>query len=178
MAQLRRRELLGAAAAGAAAAAVGARTAPAAARARSYDVLVVGAGLAGLSAARAVRRAGRSVLVLEARRRVGGRNLDHRLPGGRDVVELGGQWAGPGQDRVLALARELGVATFPTYDSGDSVYVRGGARQTYSGDIPPAGAVALVQAEALILRLNQMASTVPADKPWMAPQAATWDEQS
>jgi monoamine oxidase len=143
-------------------------------RLRSVDVIVVGAGLAGLVAARAVRAAGRSVAVLEARPRVGGRNLDHPIGGGK-VVELGGEWAGPGQDRVLALAKELGIATFDAYASGDSVYYRGGQRQTYSGDIPPASPASLVELEATILQLNQMAAEVPADTPWTAPHAGDWD---
>jgi monoamine oxidase len=74
------------------------------------SVAVVGAGLAGLTAARAIVAAGHSVVVLEARNRVGGRNFDHSL-GGTKVAELGGQWAGPGQDRVLALARASIKAT-------------------------------------------------------------------
>jgi monoamine oxidase len=149
-----------------------------AARPKLYDVAVVGAGLAGLNAATAVRAAGRSVIVLEARRRVGGRNYDHPLGPGK-VAELGGEWAGPGQDRVLALAKELGVAIFDTYSDGNSVYYSAsGQLQTYSGDIPPANPVSLVELEAAILQFNQMAASVPADRAWGAPQAAVWDRET
>src|SRR3954449_3976027 len=174
MPRLRRRELIAAGAGGALASA-----APAYARrrARTYDVLVVGAGLAGLSAARRIRAAGNSVLVLEARGRVGGRNLDRPLAAG-GVVEMGGEWAGPGQDKVLALAKEFGIDTFETYADGSSVYYAGGRRQTYSGDIPPASPAALAEVEASILQLNQMAASVQAEAPWGAPQAHDWDEQS
>lgn len=141
-------------------------------------MVVIGAGLAGLSAARRIRAAGKSVLVLEARGRVGGRNFDHPLDGGAGVLELGGQWAGPGQDKVLGLAKEFGIDTFETYASGSSIYYANGQRQTYSGDIPPANPAALAEVEATILQLNQMASSVPADAPWSAPQAHDWDEQS
>jgi monoamine oxidase len=140
-------------------------------------VIVVGAGLAGLTAARAVRDAGRSVLVLEARHRVGGRNFDRALGSGT-VVELGGQWAGPGQDRVLGLAKQLGVATFPTYSSGHNLYHRGGRLLTYAGDVPPAAPASLGDLETAILALNGMAHSVPPDRPWTAAQAARWDEQT
>src|SRR2546423_13568222 len=176
MARVRRRELIAGGAAGAVSAALGPRQAEAAARPRPVrvDVVVVGAGLAGLTAARAIKAKTHSVVVLEARRRVGGRNLDHAIGAGK-VVELGGEWAGPGQDKVLGLAKELGVATFDAYADGDSVYYRSGQRQTYSGDIPPANPASLVELEGTILQLNQMAAEVPADKPWSAPHAAAWD---
>ena len=68
------------------------------------DVVVVGAGLAGLTAAREIVAAGREVVVLEARDRVGGRVLNHPIGDGK-VVEVGGQWIGPGQDRIATRSR-------------------------------------------------------------------------
>ena len=87
---------------------------------READVAVVGAGLAGLVAARDLIAAGASVLVVEARDRVGGRLLNEDIGDGK-VVEVGGQWIGPTQDRMAALAREMGVDTFPTYAQGENV---------------------------------------------------------
>lgn len=93
------------------------------------DVVVVGAGLAGLTAAQAIRAAGRSVTVLEARDRVAGRNLGHR-PADGTPVEMGGRWIGPTQTEMLELIAELGLETFPTYDEGAAVAFRGGTRTT------------------------------------------------
>src|SRR5215203_2756813 len=97
------------------------------------DVVVVGAGLAGLIAARDLLAADVSVLVLEARNRVGGRLLNHTLQNGA-VVELGGQWVGPTQDRVLALAEELGVGLFPTYIQGEHFLAVEGDVKRFGGD--------------------------------------------
>ena len=144
----------------------------------SVDVVVVGAGLAGLTAARALEAAGRSVAVLEARDRVGGRTYDVPLGSGQGVVELGGQWIGPGQTAIAALAKSLGVSTFETYSTGNSIYGYGGSYQAYSGAIPPASPAALVELQLTVTRLNQLATAVPADTPWTAPGAAGYDEQS
>lgn len=154
--------------------------APAAAAAptatRQADVVVVGAGLAGLTTARAVVRAGHSVVVLEARDRVGGRTLNHPLGDGR-VVEKGGQFIGPTQDHIARLAREVGVETFPTYIEGENVYYADGLRRTYTGDLPP-DPLALPDALATIERVNQMSREVPIDAPWAAANADEWDGQT
>jgi monoamine oxidase len=175
-ATLTRRQL----AAGATAAGIGAAVAPAEARSaapRRVDVVVVGAGLTGLTAATRLVRAGHSVAVLEARDRVGGRNLDHPIGHGH-VVELGGQWAGPDQKRVLALARRLGVATFPQYAKGENVLVNGGRTTRFTGDIPPVDPSTLVELEGVINGLNTLAKGVSAGRPWRAARAAEFDAQT
>jgi monoamine oxidase len=141
------------------------------------DVAVVGAGLAGLVAARDLLAAGLSVLVLEARDRVGGRLLNHTLKGGA-VVEVGGQWVGPTQDRVLALAEELGVGLYPTYEEGEHFLAVNGAVKRYSGDDFALPEDALADVGETQQRLEEMASTVPLEEPWRAAQAAAWDAQT
>ena len=143
------------------------------------DVVVVGAGLAGLTAARRLQQAGRPVVVLEARDRVGGRTLNHTLADGT-LVELGGQWVGPGQDRVLALLRELDIATFPTWDEGQNVAAlkAGAGPKRFRGDtfgMPPhvLADVGLSQR-----RIESMARRVPLDAPWEAERAERWDGQT
>src|ERR1700723_2562051 len=123
--QITRRRLLSTAAVGAAAMAL-----PQTARASSSssaDVLVVGAGFSGLAAARKIAKAGKSVIVLEARDRVGGKILNKVLADG-DITEAGGTYIGPTQTRMAALAQEYGVPTYPTYDTGDAVTIIGGKR--------------------------------------------------
>jgi monoamine oxidase len=141
------------------------------------DVAVVGAGLAGLVAARDLLAAGLSVLVLEARDRVGGRILNHKLEGGA-VVEVGGQWVGPTQERVLALAEELGVGLYLTYVEGEHFLAVDGAVKRYGGDDFALPEEALADVGETHQRLQEMASTVPLDKPWRAAEAAAWDAQT
>ena len=175
--RLTRRSLLAGTAGVVAVAGAGRAQATTPAHVATYDVVVVGAGLAGLTAATQLEKHGLSVLVLEARDRVGGRNLDLPLHG-TDVIEMGGEWIGPGQTKVLALSKSLGIKTFDTYATGNSLYGYGGTYQAYTGEIPPANPASLLELEASILQLNQMATTVSADTPWAAPNAAGWDEET
>lgn len=142
----------------------------------SVDVAVIGAGLAGLSAARAIANAGHSVAVLEARDRVGGRTLNVSIAAGKSV-EIGGQWVGPTQKRVLALIGELGLETFPTYGQGRHLFERRGRLRRYS-TIPRINPLALAEAGLALVRLNRMAHCVEPTAPWAAQLACRWDSQT
>ena len=186
-----RRTLIGTGAAAGAAAALPASSAAlpappsAAKRRRKADVIIVGAGLAGLQAATDVAAAGKSVLLVEARKRVGGRLLNRKLgdrwPG--EIMEIGGQWVGPTQTKLLALSKELGVETFDTYNEGSYVYYKDGNRTTYEVLPPPIGAVppdpqGVAEAFAAIQKLNEMAATIDVEAPWRAAGAREWDSQT
>jgi monoamine oxidase len=145
--------------------------------AEAADVLVVGAGLAGLIAARDLTAAGRSALVLEARDRLGGRVVNQDIGNGK-IVEMGGQYVGPTQDKLLALAQDLGVATFPTYDTGQKVLHFNGKRGTYSGTIPLTNPLVLADVGQAQARLEAMARKVPTDTPWTAANAEKLDGQT
>lgn len=144
---------------------------------REAEVAVVGAGFAGLTAARRIAASGRSVVVLEARDRVGGR-VHNQSIGDDKVVEMGGQWIGPTQDRMYALAIQLGVETFPSYDSGDTLAVFGRKRYRFSGDLPRFNPLVMADLAQAVLRLERAARRVPLSRPWEAPRAAVLDSQT
>ena len=175
-----RRRFVGGAAAGDTGVVLAGPGAVARAAPKQADVVVVGAGLAGLTAARRVVKADHSVVVLEARNRVGGRTLNESIGGG-EITEVGGEFVGPTQDHILDLADELGVDTFKTYDDGNNVFYRGdtGTRlfyndQTPAGGIPPDPEVA-GNAAVIVPQLDQMSQDVPVDEPWKASNAQEWD---
>lgn len=141
------------------------------------DVIVVGAGLAGLTTARELERAGAKVIVLEGRDRVGGRMRNKHLADGTPL-EVGGQWAGPTQHRIVALARELGVESYPTHVTGDKLIEYRGKLVRYRGTIPRLNAAALADTGQAQLRLDRLARRVPTDAPWTARNARALDGQS
>ena len=99
------------------------------------------------------------MIVLEARERVGGRLLAAEIGGG-EIVEVGGQWVGPTQERVLALLEELGIGRFPTFDEGRSVLELEGRLRHYSGTIPRVGPLVLADIALARLRLQRLAARI------------------
>jgi monoamine oxidase len=177
-----RRRLLGVSAA-AGLGAILQRVPEARAATRYADVALVGAGFAGLTAALRLVQAGRSVVVLEARNRVGGRALNQPIGDG-EISERGATFVGPTQDYILGLAEEFQVGTFPTYDPADSdiIYYADGDRTRYSdsaptGIVPPDPQVA-GDAAAVVTQLDEMSTEVPVNAPWQAQNADAWDAQS
>lgn len=135
------------------------------------DVVIIGAGLAGLTAARDLKRAGcDSFVVLEARDRVGGRTYNHDLGNGV-VSEAGGQWIGPGQTAIADLARELEVDTFPSYYAGKTVVLAGDARVAQDLHGGTGGGDGAIGA-----KLGELARGVPSAAPWKAAHAAELDK--
>lgn len=176
MSKLSRRQLVG----GGSALLVGAgfeSRVPAAAQDRlRADVCVVGAGYAGLTAAYRLKQAGRKVILLEARNRVGGRSLTAEVKGG-GWIDLGGQWVGPTQDRFYALIKEMGGETYPTPNFGKTLqrgildpntFVR--IESETSSRYPGSDLV-----EAGFKKIDDLAATLDRDKPWEHPDAAQLD---
>ncbi len=137
----------------------------------------MGAGLAGLAAARAISAAGRKPVVLEARDRVGGRTLNEPIADDA-IVEVGGQWVGPQQTRILELIRELGLDTFPTYGTGANLFERKGTLRRYDGTIPKVSPVALAETGVVLARLDRLAKKLDPERPWEAAAAERWDGQT
>jgi len=138
------------------------------------DVVVVGAGPSGLTAARELKKAGLSVAVLEARDRVGGRTWTDTVDGA--VLEIGGQWVSPDQTVLLDLLDELGLKTYSRYRSGESVYIgTDGKPVRYTGDSFPVDPATAVEMDKLIALLDGLAAEIGATEPWAHPKARELD---
>ena len=138
------------------------------------DVCIVGAGPAGLTAARRLTQAGKRVVVLEARDRVGGRTWSDTIDGA--FLEIGGQWVSPDQTALFALLDELGLETFTRYRQGKNVYLApDGRRELYTGDMFPAGEKVEAEIERLTGILDDLAAEIGAEEPWAHPKARELD---
>ncbi len=146
----------------------------------SNQVIVIGAGLAGLSAARHLVANGADVTVVEARDRVGGRTEGGVTADGTPV-ELGGQWVGPTQNRMYELIAELGLETFPTWNQGQTLIQLGGRTSRMAstrGAVPKLNPFALADLAQGMARFNRAANKVPLTEPWRAGKARDLDGQT
>ncbi|MEW1644069.1 FAD-dependent oxidoreductase [Streptomyces sp. NPDC091219] len=141
------------------------------------DVVVVGAGYAGLTTAWRLAEAGVDVIVLEAADRVGGRVLSQVTPSGVRV-DHGGQWIGPSQRRFRALAARFGCRTFPTWETGRHAEIRAdGTRVDYAGGAPDTGP-GIEEYERVTALLDNLARTVDLELPWATPRFTEFDALS
>jgi putrescine oxidase len=144
---------------------------------KTYDTVIVGAGVTGLTAAWRLTQAGQDVLVLEARDRTGGRlrTEDHN---GSDF-EIGGQWVSPDQEALIGLVAELGLETYSRYRSGESLYVdRVGTARRFTGEDLPVEEQTAKEIDRIIGVIDDLAALMDPDRPWEHPQAASLDSVS
>lgn len=138
------------------------------------DVVIVGAGPSGLTAARELKKAGLSVAVLEARDRVGGRTWTDTVDGA--MLEIGGQWVSPDQTALMGLLDELGLKTYSRYRDGESVYLApDGSRTRYTGASFPVSETTAAEMDQLTAILDGLAAEIGPEEPWAHPKARELD---
>ncbi len=142
-----------------------------------YDVVIIGAGLSGLTAARMLVKADKKVLVLEAQDRVGGRTWSQDIGQG-NFIDIGGQWIGKGHQKMYQLAEEAGIKTFPTFAKGENILRNNGKNQRYKGDNPPLGLFSLLSMQKAMRKFDKRASLILPDTPWFSDKAVELDQQS
>ncbi|MGW9629547.1 flavin monoamine oxidase family protein [Agromyces sp. NPDC055520] len=141
------------------------------------DVVIVGAGASGLTAANRLKDAGTSVVVLEARDRIGGRLWTDEIDGA--MLEIGGQWVSPDQDALIETLDELGLETYTRYRDGENVYIgANGERRLFEGDIFPVPAKTENEIVGLIEKLDALVAEIDPEAPWAHPRAKELDEIS
>lgn len=140
-----------------------------------HEVIVVGAGFAGLTAAERLVEQGVRVLVLEARDRVGGRTKPGRVAG--QVVDLGGMWTGPGQPRLRALGERFGLTLYPTHLAGRNIIELGERVGSAEGEdyADAMGMLEKLDFARLVMKLDRLVESISPQAPWSDAQAESLD---
>ncbi|XP_061579249.1 amine oxidase [flavin-containing] [Cololabis saira] len=146
--------------------------------ANTYDVIVVGGGISGLSAAKLLKSSGLNPVVLEARDRVGGRTFTVRNKETK-WVDIGGAYVGPTQNRILRLAKEYGIQTYKVNEEESLLHYVNGKSHTFKGSFPPIwNPFVLLDYNNLFRTIDEMGMEIPKEAPWRAPHAEEWDRMS
>ncbi|MFD2203421.1 flavin monoamine oxidase family protein [Shivajiella indica] len=141
------------------------------------EVIIIGAGFSGISASKKLNQANIPFLVLEARDRLGGRVYTKKLS--EDLyLDFGGQWIGPGQDRMYELCREFGLEYYETYDQGNNLLDFGKKVRKFKGLIPKLDIVSLINLDLVLKKLERMAKSISLEEPWNHPKAMEYDRIS
>jgi monoamine oxidase len=144
---------------------------------KKVDVVVIGAGLSGLHAASLLKQQGKTVVLLEARDRVGGRSLNHQFANG-DLVDVGGQWIGPGHDRMYALVKQHNLKTYPLYNRGKNLIYLRETISEYSGSIPKLSLAQTLQLGWMLWRFDKLARHIDPAAPYEHTLASKWDSMT
>src|ERR1700686_5877120 len=140
------------------------------------DVVIVGAGFAGLSAARTLMRQGKKGIVLEARDRVGGRVKAATIAG--RTVDAGGMWVGPTQTHLLDLIKEYGLHTVPQFETGNNIAKLGGKRLVANGEALGFDPETQTEYDRVIREITKLSDTIHLDAPWTMPRAEEYDHMT
>ncbi|YAL83416.1 flavin monoamine oxidase family protein [Dermacoccaceae bacterium W4C1] len=140
---------------------------------QQVDVVIVGAGFSGLTAAEILAGQGRSVLVVDGRDRVGGRSYSGEVAGVQ--VDLGATWVADRHTAVHALMDKVGCTTTPQFDDGNNVLWMAGQRQTYLGALPNGGPVDQEDLGRVAEAFAGIIEAVDVEKVWDTPGAAEFD---
>lgn len=149
-------------------------------RAPTYDVIVIGGGLAGTTAARLLAERGKTVLLLEASERLGGRTQTVTSHDGA-AIDVGGQWLGKTQHRMLDLVAEFDLDLFQQYNQGKKHLDILGARTVYRGSIPKLSWRSLYTLHKLIRTVDRLAHRIEPEAPYqqgMPNNESNWDQLS
>lgn len=138
------------------------------------DTIIIGAGFAGIAAAKKLHEAGKSFVILEARDRIGGRTLTQSLDCGA-TIDLGAQWIGPDQHLVWEWVKSTNTPTYECYDSGNNILSLNQKISQYKGTIPKIDLISLIGLGLAINKFNKLSSQISLDAPWTHPKAKKWD---